>query len=237
MRARPADFMIVDLMLGEMDGFSCIREVRRFSDVPIVVVSARSDTHDVVAGLEAGADDYVTKPFHVKEITARLRALRRRLRPQRDDLPGQAPAVVLDPQDGGHLVFRPTEGRLHRDGEEVHLTLTEFRLLNELVEARGQVLSRRQVAGAGLGARLLRRRAPGRRPRPPVADQDRSRSGPAPDRGHGPRSRLPPRGDLSRAGAADGTADRSGPAGPGPCAAGSSWPSPRVVSASAWPSR
>ena len=57
------DLMIVDLMLGEMDGFTCIREVRRDHDMPIIVVSARDDTHDVVAALEAGADDYVTKPF------------------------------------------------------------------------------------------------------------------------------------------------------------------------------
>ena len=68
------DVMIVDLMLGEMDGFTCIREIRRDHDVPIIVVSARDDTHDVVAALEAGADDFVTKPFEIKEITARMRA-------------------------------------------------------------------------------------------------------------------------------------------------------------------
>ncbi len=72
------DVMVVDLMLGSMDGFAVIREVRREHDLPIIVVSARADTHDIVAALEAGADDYVTKPFEVKEITARLRALRRR---------------------------------------------------------------------------------------------------------------------------------------------------------------
>src|ERR687893_1357967 len=72
------DVMVVDLMLGSMDGFAVIREVRRDHDLPIIVVSARADTHDIVAALEAGADDYVTKPFEVKEITARLRALRRR---------------------------------------------------------------------------------------------------------------------------------------------------------------
>ncbi len=67
MRTTPADLMIVDLMLGGgMDGFSCVRQVRRFTDVPVIIVSARADTHDVVAGLEAGADDYVTKPFRSK---------------------------------------------------------------------------------------------------------------------------------------------------------------------------
>lgn len=143
MRVRAADIMIVDLMLGGMDGFACIREIRRWSDVPIVVVSARSDTHDVVAGLEAGADDYVTKPFHVKEITARLRALRRRLKARDPDR--QPASVLLADADGGPLVLRPAEGRVLRGGEQVHLTLTEFRLLCELADAQGQVLSRRQL--------------------------------------------------------------------------------------------
>ena len=70
----PPDLMLVDLMLGGMDGFSFIREVRPNSQAPIIVLSAKTDTHDIVAALEAGADDYVTKPFQVKEIGARLRA-------------------------------------------------------------------------------------------------------------------------------------------------------------------
>src|SRR3954452_557946 len=62
-RAAVPDLMMVDLMLGEIDGYTCIREVRRLSDIPIVIVSARSDTHDIVAGLEAGADDFATQPL------------------------------------------------------------------------------------------------------------------------------------------------------------------------------
>src|SRR4051794_26083701 len=80
MRAHPADFMIVDVMLGGMGGYECIRRVRGSTPAPIIVVGARPDTHAVVPGLEAGADDYVPKPFQIKEITARLRALRRRSR-------------------------------------------------------------------------------------------------------------------------------------------------------------
>ena len=88
----PPDLMVLDLMLGRMDGFDVVREVRRAHDLPIIVVSARADTQNIVAALEAGADDYVTKPFQVKEITARLRALRRRV------APGAAPdAVVTEP--------------------------------------------------------------------------------------------------------------------------------------------
>jgi DNA-binding response OmpR family regulator len=143
MRSSPIDYLIVDLMLGGMDGFTCIREVRRWSDVPIVVVTARTDTHDVVAGLGAGADDYVTKPFQVKELTARLRALGRRLRSREVD---RAPSVIHLPGDpDAPLTLRPGEGRLLRGDQEIHLTLTEFRLLCELAEARGQVLSRRQL--------------------------------------------------------------------------------------------
>src|SRR5690349_16835092 len=146
----PPEMMLVDLMLGEMSGFDCIRHVRRTSDIPIVVVSARDDTHDVVAGLEAGADDYVTKPFHVKEITARLRALRRRSARWSDAPAGPgaaappgpislaeeaAPAdvVVLDAGDPP-LVLDAAAGRLLRGTAPVHVTLTEFRLLSELAE-------------------------------------------------------------------------------------------------------
>ena len=78
--AASADLVLVDLMLPGMDGFECCRALRRGSAVPIIMVTARNDTHDVVAGLEAGADDYVTKPFVPKELAARIRALLRRAR-------------------------------------------------------------------------------------------------------------------------------------------------------------
>src|SRR3954471_3265501 len=77
---RTSDVVLIDLMLPGMDGFACCRALRRASDVPILMVTARTDTHDVVAGLEAGADDYVTKPFAAKELSARIRALLRRAR-------------------------------------------------------------------------------------------------------------------------------------------------------------
>ncbi|MET7279917.1 response regulator transcription factor [Kribbella sp. NPDC005582] len=141
-RAAVPDLMMVDLMLGEIDGYTCIREVRRLSDIPIVIVSARSDTHDIVAGLEAGADDYVTKPFQVKEITARLRALRRRLRTSADTL---EPDVVLDSDPRRSLVLSTARGAVMLDGEDVHLTVTEYRLLAELAQPPGRVLSRQAL--------------------------------------------------------------------------------------------
>ena len=144
----PPDVMVVDLMLGGMDGFAVIREVRRDHDLPIIVVSARADTHDVVAALEVGADDYVTKPFEAKEITARLRALRRRAgtaarrSADADDAPKE---VVLDRHPAAPLVLSEEAGTVHRGDERVHLTLTEFRLLCELAAAPGRVLSRQDL--------------------------------------------------------------------------------------------
>ncbi|MFD4180670.1 response regulator [Rhodococcus sp. NPDC058514] len=139
-RSGAPDVMLVDLMLGDMDGFTCIRQVRHEHDVPIIVVSARDDTHDVVAALEAGADDYVTKPFEIKEITARIRALRRRAGATAER---SAPTEVhLDTDPAAPLVLSPGGGTIRRGEEELHLTLTEFRLLCELAEAPGRVLSR-----------------------------------------------------------------------------------------------
>ncbi|MCU1377868.1 MAG: putative OmpR family two-component response regulator [Acidimicrobiales bacterium] len=132
----PADVVLIDLMLPGMDGFELCRNIRKTSDVPIVMVTARADTHDVVAGLEAGADDYVTKPFQPKELSARIRALLRRARPAE---PGRAHLRF------GDLEVVPDEGVVRRDGEEVHLTKTEFRLLCELASAPGRVFSREQL--------------------------------------------------------------------------------------------
>ena len=78
--AEPADVVLIDIMLPGIDGFEVCRSIRKVGDVPIVMVTARADTHDVVAGLEAGADDYMTKPFAPKELSARIRALLRRSR-------------------------------------------------------------------------------------------------------------------------------------------------------------
>jgi DNA-binding response OmpR family regulator len=142
MRIDPAGMVIVDLMLGGIDGFTCIREIRHNSDAPIIIVSARSDTHDIVTGLEAGADDYVTKPFQIKEITARLRALRRRSGRPDDAAATGAPDVVLARHAAGNLVLSTAAGTVRRGDQDLHLTITEFRVLCELAAMPGQVLSR-----------------------------------------------------------------------------------------------
>jgi DNA-binding response OmpR family regulator len=141
MESDTPDILIVDLGLGGMDGFTLIRAIRRSHDLPIVVVSARTDTHDIVAGLEAGADDYVTKPFQIKEITARLRALRRRFRSGSADEP-LSPEVVLDSGPPQPLVLSTARGTVRRGDTDVHLTLTEYGLLCELASSPGRVMSR-----------------------------------------------------------------------------------------------
>jgi DNA-binding response OmpR family regulator len=136
-QARDVEVVLIDVMLPGVNGFEVCRSIRRTSDVPIVMVTARADTHDVVAGLEAGADDYVTKPFVAKELAARIRALLRRVRAG-----DQGPAVMTF---GGDLEVAPDSGVVRRGGEELHLTKTEFRLLCELAANPGRVLSREQL--------------------------------------------------------------------------------------------
>ncbi len=129
-----SDVVLIDIMLPGIDGFEVCRSIRRTSDVPIVMVTARADTHDVVAGLEAGADDYLTKPFAPKELSARIRALLRRAR-----TPDHAAGSTLR---FGDLELVPDQGMVRVAGREVHLTKTEFRLLCELASSPGRVFSR-----------------------------------------------------------------------------------------------
>ncbi len=131
----PADVLLIDIMLPGLDGFEVCRSIRKLSDVPVIMVTARADTHDVVAGLEAGADDYLTKPFAPKELSARIRALLRRSRQSEN-------AVPLAKITVGDLEISPDEGVVTRSGEAIPLTKTEFKLLVELATQPGKVFSR-----------------------------------------------------------------------------------------------
>jgi two-component system response regulator MtrA len=127
------DLMVLDLMLPGKSGLDVCREVRRVSNLPIVILTARADTKDVVRGLELGADDYVTKPFDPAELVARVRAVLRRARPEEAGVDRvEVRDIVLDPQ-----AFRATRGDV-----ELSLTSTEFRLLFEFLRHPGVVLER-----------------------------------------------------------------------------------------------
>ncbi len=130
------DIVLIDIMLPGIDGFEVCRAVRRISDLPIVMVTARDDTHDVVAGLEAGADDYLTKPFAPKELSARIRALLRRVR---------IPTPDLSTLEFGDLKILPDQGQIIVSGKTIHLTRTEFQLLVELASIPGRVFSREEL--------------------------------------------------------------------------------------------
>jgi DNA-binding response OmpR family regulator len=131
-RQEPFDLVLLDVMLPSLDGFQICRELRRDSDVPIVMLTARVETVDVVVGLESGADDYVVKPFEMAELVARIRAVLRR----RTAAPSE-PTVEL-----GDLEVDPAAFVARKAGRELRLTATEFRLLLELVRRPGQVFTR-----------------------------------------------------------------------------------------------
>jgi DNA-binding response OmpR family regulator len=127
------DVVLLDLMLPGMDGFAVCRAVRARGDLPIIMITARSGSEDVIAGLEAGADDYVTKPVVASELAARIRALLRRVRPER--------SVI----EVGGVQIHQDRGIATRGGADLHLTRTELRLLTELAGAEGAVVTREQL--------------------------------------------------------------------------------------------
>jgi DNA-binding response OmpR family regulator len=147
------DLVLLDLRLPDRRGFDVCRDLRAISTVPIIIVTANTDTHDFVAGLEAGADDYVTKPVIPKALAARIRAMLRRVALERstEELTDDAELAARESADGRVIKLphgveiREAEALVLRDGEPVELTKTEFRLLCELADHPNIVLSRDQL--------------------------------------------------------------------------------------------
>jgi two-component system response regulator MtrA len=131
-RQTPFDLVILDVMLPNLDGYEVCRQIRGESRVPIIMLSAKSDTVDVVVGLELGADDYVTKPFEMAELVARARAALRRASAVPDE-----PVLIR-----GDLEIDPGAFMARRGDTELTLTATEFKLLLELARRPGQVFTR-----------------------------------------------------------------------------------------------
>lgn len=132
------DLIVLDVMLPDTDGLSVCREVRRHSQVPILMLSSRGEPVHKVLGLEVGADDYLTKPFEPMELVARVRAMLRRAR-----------SVPERPRDAaiahGSLVLDPGSRRVTVAGDEVRLTPIEFNLLHQLMANPGQVMTRQEL--------------------------------------------------------------------------------------------
>lgn len=128
------DLVLLDVMLPEKDGVQICREIRAFSSVPIIMLTAKTDTTDVVAGLEAGADDYVPKPFKPKELLARIKA---RLRGKGED---ESEDIQL-----GNLLIKPSAHEVRRDGKSVMLTPIEFDLLYTMAKSPWKAFTRSEL--------------------------------------------------------------------------------------------
>lgn len=148
------DLVLVDLKLPDRSGFEVCRALRQSSGVPIIIVTAQESSFDVVAGLEAGADDYVSKPFEPKELAARIRALLRRAHGMGSGSGATAPKAPVA-MSFGHLEVAAAEGVVRKHGREIHLTKTEFRLLVHFAAHPNIVFSREELAERVWGADLL----------------------------------------------------------------------------------
>jgi DNA-binding response OmpR family regulator len=141
-KANHYDLIILDLMMPKIDGLQACIQIRSFSQVPIIMLTARSEDTDKIIGLESGADDYMTKPFNILELKARIRALLRRSGMTAAAATKQAPAEVLR---AGHITLDLAQRVADKDGVRVDLTVKEFDLMELLMRNPGRVYSRENL--------------------------------------------------------------------------------------------
>ena len=163
------DLVLLDVMLPKVSGIDVCRQLRKRSQVPIIMVTAKGAEIDTVVGLEVGADDYVTKPYRLRELVARMRAVLRRAPRDRD---GDASGEVLEV---GDVALDPERHEVVIRGEHVQLPLKEFELLELLLDNAGRVLTRETLIDRVWGCRLRGRHQDARRPHQAAAVQGRGR--------------------------------------------------------------
>ena len=139
-RAGNYDLIVLDLMMPKKDGLQACQEIRGFSTVPIIMLTARSEGADLLMGFESGADDYVTKPFNILELKARIRALLRR-----SNIASAAPQTAGSVLQCGHIAIDPERRSASKDGQNVELTMKEFDLIEFLMRNPGRVYSRESL--------------------------------------------------------------------------------------------
>lgn len=137
-KSQKFDLIILDIMMPKLDGFSVLREIRKTSQTPVIMLTAKQEEVDKVLGLELGADDYVVKPFSIRELTARIKAILRR-NGLDSETKGQNTIKIKD------LILDLDKYSLKKDGKDINLTLREYELLKYLVERKGQVISREEL--------------------------------------------------------------------------------------------
>ena len=145
-KANSYDMILLDVMLPKMDGFEVCQAIREFSDVPIVMLTAKGDDMDKILGLEYGADDYITKPFNILEVKARIKAIMRRTSPER------APQVQSSVIEKGDIKLDCDSRRLFINDNEINLTAREFELLEILIKNENKVYSRESLLKIVWGA-------------------------------------------------------------------------------------
>lgn len=143
-RRHAADLIVLDINMPELDGLELCREIRKFSDVPILFLSSRDDEIDRILGLEIGGDDYVTKPFSPRELVARINVILKRTQQHSKSLPEAAHGALRY----GKLSIQPEEHAAHWDGKPLNLTATEFAMLHLFARQPTRVFSRDSIMGS-----------------------------------------------------------------------------------------